>query len=147
MTRLVIDASVAIKWVVEEGDTDAALTLRRRASLLAPDLLVPECANILWKKVGREELSPEEALLAARLLMATEIELRPMRSLLETATRIAIALNHAAYDCLYLALAMAADCRFVTADGVFVRKVRQHRPTQLGESVLLLRDAAASFGA
>lgn len=147
MTRLVIDASVAIKWVVEEADTDAALTLRRQASLLAPDLLVPECANILWKKVGRRELLPEEALLAARLLMAAEIELRPMRSLLEAATRIAVALDHAAYDCIYLALAVQADCRFVTADAVFVRKVRQHRHAQLGESVLLLREAAARLGA
>ena len=68
MNTLVIDASIAIKWVIEEEGTSQALTLRRTARLLAPELLVAECANILWKKARRNELSREEALLAARLL-------------------------------------------------------------------------------
>ncbi len=50
MTTLVVDASVVIKWVIEETGTQDALALRRHR-LLAPDLLIPECANILWKKV------------------------------------------------------------------------------------------------
>ena len=45
-----IDASVAIKWVVQEVGTQEALALRSNA-LLAPDLLILECANTLWKKV------------------------------------------------------------------------------------------------
>jgi predicted nucleic acid-binding protein len=45
--RAVIDASVAIKWVVEETGPAAALSLLRGPQLLAPDLLMPECANIL----------------------------------------------------------------------------------------------------
>jgi len=125
VNRLVIDASVAIKWVVEEEGTAEALALRRHSRLIAPDLLVAECANILWKKVRRSELSAEEALLAARLLQAAEIELRPARSLLEEATRLAIGLDHPAYDCLYLALAASEDCRFVTADTRLVRKLAQ----------------------
>ena len=56
MTTWIVDASVAIKWVVDEPGTEHALLLRRD-SLAAPDLLVPECANILWKKVRRKELS------------------------------------------------------------------------------------------
>ena len=62
MKTLVIDASIAIKWVVEEDGTPLALALRQKAKLIAPDLLVPECANILWKKVQRNELVKEEAL-------------------------------------------------------------------------------------
>ena len=54
MSDLVIDASVAVKWVIEEEDTTQALALRGRA-LAAPDLLIAECANILWKKVRRNE--------------------------------------------------------------------------------------------
>jgi predicted nucleic acid-binding protein len=53
MTRLVIDASIAIKWVVQEEGTEDALALRTRAELIAPDLIIAECANILWKKVKR----------------------------------------------------------------------------------------------
>ena len=127
MNTLVIDASIAVKWVVEEEGTSQALALRQRAKLIAPELLVAECANILWKKVRRDELSKEEALLAARLLQVAEIELLPTRSLLETAARIAIELDHPAFDCLYLALAIENDCRFVTADRRFRRKLTQGR--------------------
>jgi predicted nucleic acid-binding protein len=115
MNTLVIDASIAVKWVVEEAGTEKALILRRRAKLIAPELLIAECANILWKKCQRDELSKEQSFLAAELLQAADIEFLPTRLLLEAATRIAIELDHPAYDCLYLALASERDCRLVTA--------------------------------
>ena len=142
MNSFIIDASIAVKWVVEEEGTPEALTLRRRAKLLAPELLVAECANILRKKVQREELSKEEALLAARLLQAADIELLPTRSLLESATRTAIELDHPAYDCLYLALAIVSDCRFVTADERFVRKLGERRGSRFRDKVITLTEAA-----
>jgi len=145
VTTLVIDASIAIKWVVEEDGTPDALALRRTARLVAPELLVAECANILWKKVQRAELSTEEALLAARLLQGADIELVPTRSLLAEATRLAIELGHAAYDCLYLALAIANDCCFVTADERLLRKLGEARHTSLRDRAVLLTDAAAEL--
>ena len=93
MNTLVIDASIAIKWVVEEDGTDLALALRQKARLMAPDLIVAECANILWKKAQRKELSKDEALIAARLLQSAEIELVPSRALMESGTRLAIELD------------------------------------------------------
>jgi predicted nucleic acid-binding protein len=115
MTDLVIDASVAIKWVIEEHGTREAVSLRRHR-LFAPELLVAECANVLWKKTRRHQLTPEEARLAARLLQHADVELAPMRALLEPATELAIALDHPAYDCVYLALAENLSCDLVTAD-------------------------------
>lgn len=119
--RFVIDASIAIKWVVKEDGTEEALLLRQK-SLFAPDLLIAECANILWKKVRRNELTEAEAILAARLLQRADIRLEPMQPLLEPATRISLALNHPAYDCMYLATAEMLSCRLVTADERLVRK-------------------------
>lgn len=145
MTRLVIDASIALKWVVQEDGTDQALVLRQHAKLIAPDLLVPECANILWKKVQRKELTRDEALLAARLLQGAEIELLPTRSLLEQAARIAIELDHPAYDCLYLALAMENGCRFVTADERFIRKLGQGPRSPYRDNVVGLLEAAGGL--
>jgi len=142
VTTLVIDASIAIKWVVEEDGTSEALTLRRNAKVIAPELLIAECANILWKKVQRNELSKDEALLAARLLQAAEIEFLPTHSLLEAAAQIAIELNHAAYDCLYLALAAQRDCRFVTADESFVRKLSEGHRRPFRGRVISLAQAA-----
>ena len=71
---LVVDASVAIKWVIAETGTEQALSLRRRR-ITAPDLLIPEGANILWKKARRGELSEAEAILAARLLQRADVQL------------------------------------------------------------------------
>jgi predicted nucleic acid-binding protein len=139
---LVIDASIAVKWVVDEQGTPEALILRQKAKLIAPELLVAECANVLWKKVRKNELSKEEALLAARLLQGAEIELLPTRSLFEAVTRISIELDHAACDCLYLALAVENECRFVTADERFLRKLGQSRRSTLRERAISLTEAA-----
>ncbi len=140
---LVIDASIAVKWVVEESGTADALILLQRTKLIAPELLLAECANILWKKVRKKELSAEEGLLAARILQGAEIELWPMRSLLEEATRLAVKLDHPAYDCVYLALALERDCRFVTADEHFLRKVKRTAGARIHDRLVGLRQAAS----
>ncbi|MBV9290696.1 MAG: type II toxin-antitoxin system VapC family toxin [Hyphomicrobiales bacterium] len=94
------------------------------------------------EKVQRDELSEDEALLAANLLQAADVELLPMRSLLAIATRMAVELNHPAYDCVYLALAAENDCQLVTADERLLRKLGQsrrrafrNRATSLAEAV------------
>ena len=142
MNALIIDASIAIKWVVEEDRTAEALVLRQKAKLIAPDLLVAECANIFWKKVQRGELLKAEALFAARLLQGAEIELLPTRSLFEAATRMSIEIDHPAYDCLYLALAVEKQCQFVTADERFLRKLHQGRQRTLRGRAISLTEAA-----
>ena len=45
MSRIVIDASVAVKWVVEEDGTTEALTLLDGGSLSAPDLFISVAAS------------------------------------------------------------------------------------------------------
>ena len=140
MNILVIDASIAIKWVVEEDGTDLALALLQKARLMAPDLMVAACANILWK-VQRKELSNDEALIAARLLQSAEIELVPSRALMESATRLAIELDHPAYDCLYLALAVENGCRFVTADEHLVKKIRRDKQSPFHDRIMGLAES------
>jgi predicted nucleic acid-binding protein len=144
VTAFVVDASIAIKWVIEEDGTPAALSLRNQAKLIAPELLIAECANILWKKVRRDELSKDEALLAARLLQGADMELMPTRSLLAPATLIAIELDHPAYDCMYVALAAANGCRFVTADDRFLRKLRDGRGAYRDMAISLTEATASS---
>ncbi len=112
---LVIDASVALKWLYpEEGSDRAAALLTQR--LLAPDLLVVECSNVIWKLRRRGDLSGDEAMMAADTLSRSGVELAPMRGLISEALAIAIALDHAVYDCIYLALARLSGCPMVTAD-------------------------------
>jgi predicted nucleic acid-binding protein len=62
MTPYVVDASIVIKWFVDEVHAGAARRLQEaQYELFAPGLLWPECGNILWKKVRRRELTPDEA--------------------------------------------------------------------------------------
>lgn len=144
MSKIVIDASVAIKWVVEENGTPDALALLQAGGLAAPDLLTAECANILWKKVRRDELLADEAVAAARLIQGADIELLPTRHLLETATSLAIELNHPAYDCVYLALALDNAWRFATADDRLRRKLAEASVAdRLKRIVVSMSDAIA----
>ena len=140
METLVLDASIVVKWVVEEEGTKQALELRNRYRFIAPDLLVAECANILWKKVQRGELQPDEARLAAQLLQKANIELLGMRGLLDEATRLAISLGHPAYDCVYLALSLQRKQRFVTADERLLHIVRQKAAKEIASGCLSLHE-------
>jgi predicted nucleic acid-binding protein len=143
MKAFVIDASIAIKWVIEEEGTAGALLLLKSARLIAPDLLVAECANILWKKVQRRELSAAEARMAARLLQAADIELVQSRSLLEASVDLAVALEHPAYDCLYLALAIERQCQFATGDERLLRKLASTKTSIPAGIGVPLSEAAA----
>jgi predicted nucleic acid-binding protein len=122
--RLVIDASVAVKWVVPENDSDKAEFLLDQA-LVAPDLLFAECANILWKKVRRGEVTKEEAEIAAQTLEQADLTVVSARAYTARAAALAIELDHPAYDGMYLAVAEALGLRLVTADDRLVRKARQ----------------------
>jgi predicted nucleic acid-binding protein len=65
----------------------------------------------------------------------------PSRALLESATRLAIELDHPAYDCLYLALAVENDCRFVTADKRLVNKIRRDKKSPFHDRIVGLAES------
>ncbi|MFT4182877.1 MAG: type II toxin-antitoxin system VapC family toxin [Rhizobium sp.] len=138
---LVVDASIAIKWVIEEDGTPLAVGLRQNHRFAAPDLLTAECASILWKKTQRNELTSGEAAMAAKLLERSNIELFGMRSLLATATEVAVSLGHPAYDCMYICLAASHNWRFVTADERLLRLVQQKAPAKIAKLCVTLEQA------
>jgi predicted nucleic acid-binding protein len=139
LSGFVVDASVAIKWFVDEpASTQAAGLLRHPLS--APDLLAPECANVLWKKVARAELSLDEAEVIALALQNAAITLHATRGLLATAMRIACELGCAAYDCFYLALAQELRQPLVTADLRLLRHARADRAARFAALVVALSE-------
>lgn len=117
MSRLVVDASVAVKWVVPESDSVAALALLDGShELLAPELLLPEFGNVLWKKVRRGEIGPGELSLALDALARVPIDLRRAAPYLAAACECAVATGRTVYDSLYVVVAAAHGARLVTAD-------------------------------
>ena len=69
------------------------------------------------------------------LLAQASIEFQPMRDLLEAATHLAMAMDRPAFDCVYIALAAARGCDFVTADETLQRKAL---PAGLTTRIVLL---------
>ncbi len=124
----VIDASVALKWFVEEEGSDRALRLRDghldgSSVLVAPDLMVIEVANALRYKAG---LSPEDASTAIADLYKLQIDLFPPSR--ELATRwLELARKHdiTVYDACYLGLGELLGIEVVTADKAFQQKARR----------------------
>ena len=130
MSRYVVDASVAAKWFFPEIHSDAASRLRNEGiELWAPDLLLVELANVLWKRVQREELSVQDALRILDALSAAPLRLESSLPLLEDALQLAVAYARTVYDSLYLALAVSQDAMLVTADQKF-RNALQATPLE-----------------
>jgi predicted nucleic acid-binding protein len=139
LSGFVVDASVAIKWLVDEpGAPVAALLLDH--PLAAPDLLGPECANVLWKKVMRGELSVPEAETMAAALEQAEIALHPTRRHWRAAVALASALRHPAYECIYLCLAEELALPLITADARLVRTLRTSSPARFAALVVPLSE-------
>lgn len=137
---IVIDASVAVKWVAEEDDSNAAAALLGE-SLAAPELWLAEAANALWAKHRRGEIDAAHVRDASRELVAAPVARLPIADLLPSATHMAIDLDHPVYDCLYLAAAQLHDTGLITADRRFVEKVASH--PYLGHRITLLARATA----
>lgn len=117
MSSVVVDASVAMKWFVPEVHSAAsAMWLDHGHDLLAPDLIFPEVGSILWKKVGRKELTAAEARRVLRAFERVGVRSQPSRELLQSALEIALGLGRTVYDGMYLSLAVHRDVAVVTAD-------------------------------
>jgi predicted nucleic acid-binding protein len=124
----VVDASVALKWVIPEVLSEQAdRVLATDAPLLAPDLLMVEAANVLWKKTRRRELTAAEAERALAVLSTTGLAVSPAESLVRRAHALAQRLGHPVYDCVYLALAERERAAFVTADERLLGRARRSR--------------------
>ncbi len=139
MSSFIVDASVAIKWLVDEPGADAAALLLDHA-LAAPDLIGPECANVLWKKVMRAELSAPEAEAMGAALEKADIVLHPTRRHWQAAVAVACALRHPAYDCIYLCLAETLAQPLVTADARLADRVRASSLARFADLVIPLTD-------
>ena len=117
----VIDTSVVLKWFVAEEDS-ALAEEHLGSQLIAPDLILAELGNALWKKWCRNEIGRSQSL-EASIILPDAVGLFPSRALADVAVGMAFELTHPVYDCFFLALADSLDCTLITADTRLIRKL------------------------
>ena len=128
---VVVDASVAFKWLVEEEHSDRATALARLwddegGQLASPSLMPFEVANALHRRVTRGELALSVAAGLIQDLMSLGVVLHDTSNLHRRALELASQLQQGAvYDAHYLALAESLGCELWTADQRFHRTVGQ----------------------
>jgi predicted nucleic acid-binding protein len=142
--RYVVDASVAVKWLLPEDHTEQAEGLLVEGNILAaPDLLYSEVGSALWKRVKRREITQEKGREALVRLAEIEIVVTPTGLLLDRAFDLACEHGRTVYDCIYLALALAENAILVTGDKRFCNSMLR---TPHGESVMWVGGLAVKRG-
>lgn len=124
--RLVVDASVAVKWLVEEEHSGAAARLLEGSDeLFAPRLMASEVGNTLWRKVRLGQIERSRAGALAAAIPEVPVRWTEDESVCADAVRLSLALDRPVYDCVYLALAHQLGATLVTADTRFANAVAE----------------------
>ena len=138
MRAWVVDASVAITWLVLEDLSDVAKELYGAGDrLIAPRLITTEVANALARKTTQGMLTRHQARYHFNALAQFLPDLMDVDDLIEPAFENACTLRHPIYDLIYLEAARRLDAQLVTADRRFAAKLVD---TDFARHVTLLSD-------
>lgn len=121
----VVDASVALKWYIDESDAALAdAVLERSDAVIAPELIVAEVANAAWNACRKGEITAAQQAWIAEDITTVLDRIEALRPLAVRASAIARAIDHPVYDCFYVALSEARNASLITADGRLLAKVQ-----------------------
>ncbi len=128
MTSQVIDTSALVKYVLPEEDSPVVerLVVLHHAgmtNLMAPEYVLVESANVLWKHLQRRSLQPEDAVSSLRTLQDLGIRLIPDTDLLEDALMLAADNDITVYDALFCALAARENVQLITSDNALLGRL------------------------
>ena len=135
---LVIDASVAAKWLVsdvQETLVDQANRLLAQdadgtVDFVVPDLFWTELGNILWKAVRRERVSAAQAEESLTIALSWAFDTVPSHPLLKRAFELGLKHQRSFYDSIYLSLAVSEQATLITADERLANAVAAHLPVK-----------------
>ena len=147
--KLVVDASVAVKWLFAEPHShEARQLLAPRIVLHAPDFILTEVANVIWKKARRKEIPSAQPYIEELANIPDAVVLQPSTELVMKAPALAVQIDHPVYDCVYLVCTEAEAAPLVTADERLARRAAEAYPTvevwNIGHAEIAQRIAAAA---
>jgi predicted nucleic acid-binding protein len=119
--KYVLDASIAVKWVLPEPDSTKAIALRndyrqRVIDLISPDIFPAEIAHALTRAERRGLIAQGESEKNLADFFSTAPYLYPYSVVLSRAVELSSQERIGVYDCLYVALAEREQCELATAD-------------------------------
>jgi predicted nucleic acid-binding protein len=131
LNLVVLDASVAAKWLVWAGEpfeAEALALLKQRndgqIDFVVPDFFWAEVGNVVWKAAQRGRCSPDQAGESIRAPQNYDLATAPSDELLEDRYQRSF------YDSIYLALATSRQIEFITADERLANAVAPHMPVK-----------------
>ena len=119
--KYVLDSSVALKWVLPEPDSAKAIQLRSDSqngihTLLAPNIFYVEAAHALTRAERQRRIAVSAGWRLWRTIMLDCPALSDSFPLMRRAFELSSQARIGVYDCLYVSLAEAEQCRVATAD-------------------------------
>jgi predicted nucleic acid-binding protein len=127
-----VDASMVLKWLAREDDSDKALLWLRAHSgheFVGPSFLPVEVASVLRQKMCWGEMDAGQCIMALGFLERLDIRYEWDPSLSRRAFELAVDLDlPTIYDAAYLAIAEREQCEMWTADARFVRAASEKHP-------------------
>ena len=113
---MIVDASIAVKWFLDEDRFVEARSLLGSDSLNAPQLIRIEVTHVLWRAVKRGRLESGAFSSAMQVMDKVFEGAASTDALIARSIALTTHLNHPVYDCLYIALAEREAAVLVTAD-------------------------------
>lgn len=136
--RLVVDASIAVKWFLPEPNDEHALKLLHSGKqLCAPDLIYAEVGNVLWKRVRFGELTEQEAEIVLLGLLNLPLLIYPIASLAINTLKLSFHMERTFYDSAYLAITASQSIPLATADKRLFNALQN---TELQPQVVWVKD-------
>lgn len=84
--RYVVDASVSVKWYIPEiYEQEAARLLNGKHDFHAPELILPEFSNIIWKKTRKQETTIQEGRKIVSAFSQTRLTLHSHKNFINAA--------------------------------------------------------------
>jgi predicted nucleic acid-binding protein len=139
--KYVLDANVALKWVLSEPEADKALRVRAefeaaQLELIVPDVFPVEVAHALTRAERRRLIQVGDASFLLADITSTLIPMHDCRVILQRAVTISSQMRCGVYDCLYVALAEQENCEVLTADDKMVKRLQPNFPFVISLSTL-----------
>lgn len=128
MKKVVIDASVCLKWVFEEADSEKArdlLTLSEKGDILlfAPEIWEHEIVNGFASAMLRNKLSYAKSKKLLKLVLEAKPQIISTHELLLKSLENCHKYRISAYDSAYITLAMENGIILISADVKLAQKV------------------------